>query len=294
MKTSPLIVARLFIAIILLALPVAASPTEESEIVPSHKYPVKSDELVPYFLRKHHLRLDDIRRNLQRLELEATKEAMHTGNVILEEELESRKILAEDRRGELQGLQGSWSKERQDREEKRMFLVCEILRCQMETLVLDYRANMIKKHRDYTGVIPDRYAGEKDVCLVVESESTHSGWHAFSIRLLNPSDLPLTFHGYSEQSPLYSVQRWIKGKWVDKIRGVCGTGLRQCTIPRLQASIFSANVKEEMLPARFGVRYAQGEEEGQIIWTQTLDKGASNTSLHGSTDSRASASPSAP
>jgi hypothetical protein len=130
-----------------------------------------------------------------------------------------------------------------------------------------------------TEPIPNPYANETAVCLKLESRKADGKGQTFYMRLVNPTDKPLLFSGYSEQSPLYRIQVLVQGKlWMEHqtSRGWCGTGLRECVIPPGQSSLIPVRINDLVYPIKIGVGYKQkaGNSERFVIWSERIEEDA--------------------
>lgn len=84
------------------------------------------------------------------------------------------------------------------------------------------------------------------------------------LRLINPTETPVRFTGFTEKSPVTKTQKWIDGAWVDKPGFLrCGTGLRPCTVPPGQFALFETSVPAEDLPVRIGIHCRLGENQAK-------------------------------
>lgn len=127
-----------------------------------------------------------------------------------------------------------------------------------------------------TEAIPKQYADHKEVAIVLEDLKQIGERLAMQVtlRIINPTDKPFTFTGFSEQSPILKVQHMKAGKWVDEPRVLrCGTGLRQCTIAPGQSAVFYEAVYSETMPTRFGISHTvEGANEPQVVWSEKIER----------------------
>ena len=130
------------------------------------------------------------------------------------------------------------------------------------------------RHKPQTEAIPKMYAAEKKVAMKMEALIRNKGYYQLKFRIINPTDKPISFTGYSEASPLTRTQHWKDGKWVDpKPLGICGTGLRQCTIAPGQSAVFQTSIAGDQLPGRIGFNYSHGEKnQGHQLWSEKIER----------------------
>jgi len=127
-----------------------------------------------------------------------------------------------------------------------------------------------------TEPIPAAYAEEKTVCIKIEKQLRGEDRNSYVIelRLINPTDKPVTFTGFSEKSPITQQQQWKDGQWVDQQKFLrCGTGLRPCTIEPGQSALFSQVLPTEQMPARIGVACADGTKDAkrETVWSDKIE-----------------------
>lgn len=126
-----------------------------------------------------------------------------------------------------------------------------------------------------TEAIPQKYAGEKEVAIKLEKLEPVGERVVMRavFRIINPTDKPISFTGYSVTSPITMEQHFKDGKWEPQKKVLrCGTGLRQCTIPPGQAAVFFAQVYPQNMPLRVGLKYAQGDKEvKQHVWSEKIE-----------------------
>ena len=128
-----------------------------------------------------------------------------------------------------------------------------------------------------TEAIPKDYANEKAIAIKLESLVRNNGFYQVKLRIINPTDKPMTFRGFSETSPITKIQHWQDGKWVEERRFLkCGTGLRQCTIAPGQSATFGASVEGDKLPTRIGIAYTNVPRlEGSpqpVVWSEKIER----------------------
>ena len=147
----------------------------------------------------------------------------------------------------------------------------EVVPVPQDEIICEFPGRVFKPE---TEAIPKGYADEKAIAIKLESLVRNKGAYEVKFRIINPTTKPMTFTGYSEKSPLTDTQYWKDGKWVDpKPVGICGTGLRQCTIPPGQSAVFQAYLQGDKLPARVGLTYAHGgREQGHLVWSEKIER----------------------
>ncbi len=125
-----------------------------------------------------------------------------------------------------------------------------------------------------TEAIPKAYAEDKAVAIKIESLVRANGFYQMKLRIINPTEKPVVFTGYSESSPVIKVQHWKDDKWVDERRVLrCGTGLRACTIAPGQSAVFGASLEGDKLPSRIGLVHAHGEKERDLsVWSEKIER----------------------
>ena len=128
-----------------------------------------------------------------------------------------------------------------------------------------------------TEAIPKEHAGEKAVAIKLEGLKQVGERLAMQVtlRIINPTDKPVIFTGYSEASPITKTQHLKDGKWVDEKQLLrCGTGLRSCTIAPGQSAVFNAAVYGETMPTRFGIAYRTSEKQPktQDVWSEKIER----------------------
>lgn len=133
-----------------------------------------------------------------------------------------------------------------------------------------------EKPRTFTEPIPQAHVKETAVGLKFESRSTDA--QIVNVRLINPTERPVTFAGYSEQSPWYKIEKWVDGAWVDhRVGWFCGTGLRVCVIPPGHSSVIPVRVEDGLFPVRIGVGYSNsGTREDEVVWSTRIDAAPSD------------------
>lgn len=108
---------------------------------------------------------------------------------------------------------------------------------------------------------------------------------AAELVLVNPLDVPITYHGYTMDSwatrppvgeihPLYSRQVKDGDEWKDSSIGWCGTGAAEMTVPPGHAGRFAASIVLPAKTARAGVRCqwtGPGEKkETLVLWSSDI------------------------
>ena len=131
------------------------------------------------------------------------------------------------------------------------------------------------EEKKFVNPIPKQHANETEVCLKLGGMSEKDGYHTVNIHMINPTNKPISFTGYSESSPWYKIQRRVNGKWVDHPVGwFWGTGLRPCVISSGQSSVIPVYLKKGLLPIRVGVEYASGmnpKKQLHIVWSRKIE-----------------------
>lgn len=129
-------------------------------------------------------------------------------------------------------------------------------------------------------IIKLKYSKEPVISLNLESRRIKGDYHIIKIRLKNPTSLPVKYTGHSNSSPLYNIQKWNNGKWVNnqEVRLICGTGLRQCVIPSGKSAIIPVHVADSFFPIRIGVAYSHGinTNKQKVVWSERIEKDSSN------------------
>lgn len=133
------------------------------------------------------------------------------------------------------------------------------------------------KPKPQTEAIPEIYAKEPAARLVLEDlKRDESGLSLHAVlRIINPTDQPLVFTGFSEKSPVTQQQQWEDGKWIAVKQFLrCGTGLRPCTIAPGQSAVFSISAPPERLPMRVGISTTDGSKkaEQQMLWSDKIEQ----------------------
>lgn len=129
-----------------------------------------------------------------------------------------------------------------------------------------------------TEAIPKSYADEKAIAIKFEGLVNNNGLGLRAkLRIINPTDKPMTFRGFSEVSPIIKIEHWTQGKWVEEKRILkCGTGLRQCTIAPGQSAVFGTRLDGDKLPTRVGIaRTDVPRPEGSpqpVIWSEKIER----------------------
>ena len=127
-----------------------------------------------------------------------------------------------------------------------------------------------------TEAIPKEHAGHKQIAIVLDDLERVGERLAMraTLRIINPTDKPMKFTGYSEKNPIAKIQHLKDGEWVEEERILrCGTGLRPCTIAPGQSAVFKATVNAETMPTRIGVDYRVGQV-GQLhtVWSEKIER----------------------
>ena len=120
----------------------------------------------------------------------------------------------------------------------------------------------------------------------LEEVNPTTNYHRVSLLLVNPLDVPITYHGYrmdgwdkrpptGEISPFYTTELREKPNeaWKPNSLGWCGTGAGQMTIPPNQAGRFEAVFYRPATAGRIGVNYRtpnQDERSFTTVWSQEI------------------------
>ena len=130
---------------------------------------------------------------------------------------------------------------------------------------------------------------EKPTLLVletIEEVNPTTNYQRVSLLLVNPLDVPITYHGYrmdgwdkrpptGEISPFYTTELREKpnGGWKPNPIGWCGSGAGQMTIPPKQAGCFDAMFYLPAVAGRIGVNYRtpnQDEKSFMTVWSPEI------------------------
>lgn len=129
--------------------------------------------------------------------------------------------------------------------------------------------------------IPPKYASAIEVGIYLESkqlELKRKGFHSLTFRLINPTNAAITFAGYSEREPLYTIQTWGGSEWEKTpLEWICGTGVRKCVIRSGESAVIVVPVETQWVrfPVRVGVDYKienHAEREWQTVWSQKIEQ----------------------
>lgn len=109
----------------------------------------------------------------------------------------------------------------------------------------------------------------------VGAQGTKTGSRAFRFRVTNASNAPLFFDGYSNTSPLYSVQFHRLGLfWRPIPKGWCGTGLETRRLAAGESFSFLVANPHTIWPwaAGFSFRHrSDPQDEGFMVWSNTVN-----------------------
>ena len=129
-----------------------------------------------------------------------------------------------------------------------------------------------------TEAIPEKYKDHKQAAIIIEGmENKDYGLdYLVAFRVINPTDEPVQFAGFSERQPRLEKQLWRNGVWKAPQSGQerSKQSLRRCIIAPGQSAIIQAEFAVDELPARIGLGYSNGHHNGKHmkLWSEKIGR----------------------